>query len=54
MADAPAKPCWWSISEEALRGMLQRVADGEDPEWVYMTEYANADIEDVPGEDDDG
>jgi hypothetical protein len=53
MPDAPAVPCWWTISEDALKAMLQRVADGADPEWVYLEEYANADIEHVPGEDED-
>jgi hypothetical protein len=38
---------WWSISGESLLFMLNRVADGEDPDIVYAEEYANAKREEV-------
>lgn len=47
------KPCWWSISEERLMELLRRVEAGESADEVYMTEYANADIEHISGEDED-
>lgn len=40
------------ISGPDLRRMLQRVADGEDPEMVYMEMYVNAEEREFP--DDDG
>lgn len=43
---------WWSISGEALLGMLQRVADGEDPDLVYAEEYANCTVTDYGKEPD--
>jgi hypothetical protein len=33
--------------------MLKRVEKGESAEVVYMEEYANADITDVPGEEEE-
>lgn len=34
---------WHVISGEGLLGLLHRVQDGENPELVYVEEYANAD-----------
>jgi hypothetical protein len=34
-------PVWWVIDGDSLLEMLQRVADGEDPDMVYAEEYAN-------------
>lgn len=42
---------WWAISGAQLMQMLRDVASGADPEWVYMTAYANA--EDHVVNDDD-
>jgi hypothetical protein len=36
---------WWVISGEALLDLLRRAHEGEDPELLYVEEYANADIE---------
>jgi hypothetical protein len=36
---------WWTLSDESLRAMLRRVADGEDPDMVYMEMYANSEHE---------
>jgi len=46
-------PCWWTISEERLLELLRRVEAGESADEVYMSEYANADITRVRGDDDD-
>jgi len=54
MADDPHRPCWWSISEERLLELLRRVEAGESADDVYMTEYANADITHVQGDDEEG
>lgn len=43
---------WHVISGEDLLAMLRRVSAGEDPDLVYIEEYANADIERVEGEED--
>jgi len=53
VSDISHKPVWWTISEERLLELLHRVANGEDPDMLYMSEYASADKEDVPGGDDD-
>lgn len=37
---------WWAISGEALLDMLRRAHAGEDPDMVYVEEYANSDRED--------
>lgn len=50
---APGRPVWWSISQDALLAMLHRVAAGEDPDLVYAEEYVNADVSHVPDEDDE-
>lgn len=41
---------WWAIRGEYLRELLQRVADGEDPELVYIGAYAE--IAHINGKDD--
>lgn len=33
---------WWTIADATLKDLLRRVADGEDPEMVYMEHFANA------------
>jgi hypothetical protein len=43
---------WWTISGEALLGLLHRVADGEDPDMVYAEEFANSEHEEVSDADD--
>jgi hypothetical protein len=40
----------WVISEVALRQLLRRAHEGEDPEVLLVEQYANSDIEEVPGE----
>ena len=47
--EAAHVPCWWTISEERLLELLRRAHNGEDPDMIYASEYAHADIEDVPG-----
>lgn len=43
-----ARPLGWHvISGEGLLSMLRRVANGEDPDVVYIEEYVNADREEV-------
>lgn len=42
------KEVWWSISGEAILAMLYRVANGEDPELVYVEFFANSEIETNP------
>lgn len=42
-----AEPPWHVISSADLLAMLRRVAAGEDPEFVYLQEYANAGHEEV-------
>lgn len=32
----------WAITDTKLRWLLRRVADGENPEMVYLEEIANA------------
>jgi hypothetical protein len=44
-ADAPAPGVWHVIHSEALLKMLRRVAQGENPDLVYLEEYANAERE---------
>ena len=40
------KPLGWHVvSGEDLLAMLHRAADGEDPDMVYMEEWANAEHE---------
>lgn len=43
---------WWAISGEALLAMLKRVQLGEDPWLVYMEEYVNSHVDNVPGRGD--
>lgn len=38
---------WHVISGERLLELLRRAAAGEDPELLYIEEYANADREEV-------
>lgn len=45
---------WWVISREAFLDALRRAAAGEDPDLVYLEEYANADHEHVEGADEEG
>lgn len=40
----------WVISEPALRDLLRRAHDGEDPEVLLLEQYANSDVEEVPGD----
>jgi hypothetical protein len=42
---------WWTISEEALLDMLRRAHQGEEPEFIYAEEYANATHETVEEDD---
>lgn len=41
---------WWVIPGEALLDLLRRAHAGEDPDALYVEEYANASHE-RPGED---
>jgi hypothetical protein len=41
---------WWTISGANLLALLRRCHAGEDPDAVYMEEYANASVE-YPGHD---
>jgi hypothetical protein len=43
-------PIWWVISGESLHAMLQRCADGEDPDLVMAEEYANSSHERPEGD----
>lgn len=51
MKDEPT-PVFWALEDNDLRAMLKQVADGADPEMVYMEWYANCTIEHVEGDDD--
>lgn len=45
MTDQPNENLgWWTISGKNIMAMLYRVKNGEDPDFVYMEEYANAEI----------
>lgn len=48
--EPPSKLGWHAISGESLLAMLRRVQAGEDPDLVYLEEYANAEHEQVEGE----
>jgi hypothetical protein len=37
---------WHVISGEDLLELLRRAHDGEDPDFLYMTEYVNAERDD--------
>lgn len=54
MSDEPDPTrVWWAISGEAILNMLHRVHQGEDPDLVYIEEYANTDDhEHIEPEDD--
>jgi hypothetical protein len=41
---------WHVICGEDLLAMLRRVAEGEDPDLVYIEEYVNAEVERVDGD----
>lgn len=41
---------WWAISEDALRDLLRRVREGEDPDVLLLEQYANSDHEEVEGD----
>ena len=43
---------WHVISGEQLLAMLRRVAAGESPDLVYAEEWANAEHEQIDGEQD--
>jgi hypothetical protein len=43
---------WWSIHEDEIRHMLQRVADGDSPDIVLLEFTANSVIEHVEGSGD--
>jgi hypothetical protein len=49
-ASEPAK-VWHVINSGDLLAMLRRVASGEDPEFVYLEEYVNADREEIESND---
>ncbi len=49
MADH-CEPIWWVVSGEALHAMLNRCANGEDPDLVMAEEYANSSHEHPGGE----
>ena len=51
MTDSIVTLGWHVISGEDLLAMLHRVSEGEDPDMVYMEEYANADHERVEGDE---
>ena len=38
---------WWVISGEDLLDLLRRANAGEDPDFLYAEEYANAEIEET-------
>lgn len=42
---------WWAISGDAFLGAMKRAHAGEDPDLLYAEQYANSDIEQVPGHD---
>jgi hypothetical protein len=41
---------WHVISGEHLLELLRRVADGEDPDLVYLEVYVNAEVEVIDDE----
>lgn len=41
---------WHVISGEDLLAMLRRVAEGEDPDLVYIEAYINAAREEIAGD----
>lgn len=43
---------WWCISGEAMMDMLRRAHAGEDPEMVYVEQYANSEHHHEPPADD--
>lgn len=57
----PTQPCtsatkpgscdldWWVINSEALLKMLYRAYAGEDPDLLYIEEYANSTTEEKEG-----
>lgn len=48
MIDANA--LWHVVHAETLLHMLRRVRDGDDPDLVYLEEFANATHERHPGD----
>ena len=40
--DVSSEPRWHVISSVLLMELLERAHAGEDPEWVYIEAYANA------------
>lgn len=38
---------WWVISGENLLNLLRRAAAGEDPDALYLEEYANSEHDPV-------
>jgi hypothetical protein len=41
------RPVWWVVSNEAMRELLVRAHDGEDPDLLMAENYANARHENV-------
>lgn len=54
--DKEADPLgYWVLDGTTLLSLLRRVRDGEDPDQIYLEEYANADHEYYGGDaSDDG
>lgn len=44
---------WHTMSGEVLMELLWKAHNGQHPDMVYMEEYANAEHEQVPPNDDD-
>ena len=44
---------YWSMSSTSFMRALRAVHEGASPEMVYMEMYANSDIEQVTGDDED-
>jgi hypothetical protein len=45
------KPVWHVIASDDLIAMLERAKAGEEPQMIYLEEYANSQHEHVEGED---
>lgn len=54
VSDSPSEPDlgWHVMPGELLLNALRRVAKGEDPDLVFAELWANADHEQVDGDDD--
>lgn len=47
----PTNLGWHVISGEQLMELLRRAHEGEDPDLLYVEEYANAEIERIEGDE---